>query len=247
MSWSVPKSRISLKDMDLLATPSKRCSPAWALSKLTWRWRRAQKIERYTVIQSHTWKHWTETKQADVFTDSWVFKMESYQVKSLISPVTWSSNGSSPKAGMYLAHSTNTSNCCLIESQMSPTVAAFCSDISTIPTGDVIWMETDNQMSLCLNPFLFCIHLYSDIVTIKTVSRCFTEVQSPKHATVAAKTPINRKKPWSGAGSYGEERSREKGRKRVGETHAATHTNISGCRVESERVSGVKGQQVTYT
>lgn len=64
--------------------------------------------------------------------------------QSQIRPVTWSSNGSSPKAGMYLAHSTNTSNCCLIESQMSPMVAAFCSDRSTIPAGLVIWMEREN-------------------------------------------------------------------------------------------------------
>lgn len=53
-------------------------------------------------------------------------------------PVTWSSSGSSPKVGIYLAHSTNTNNCCLIESHMSPTVADFCSDKSAIPTGVVL-------------------------------------------------------------------------------------------------------------
>lgn len=60
-------------------------------------------------------------------------------------PVTWSSSGSSPKAGIYFAHSTNTNNCCLIESQTSPTVADFCSGMSGIPTGAVIWRETENK------------------------------------------------------------------------------------------------------
>lgn len=60
-------------------------------------------------------------------------------------PVTWSSSGSSPKAGIYLAHSTKTSNCCLIESQRSPTLADFCSDMSAIPTGAVIWREGENK------------------------------------------------------------------------------------------------------
>lgn len=60
------------------------------------------------------------------------------------SPVTWSSSGSSPKAGIYFAHSTKTNNCCLMESQTSPTVADFCSDMSAIPTGAVIWKEMEN-------------------------------------------------------------------------------------------------------
>lgn len=58
---------------------------------------------------------------------------------------TWSSSGSSPKAGIYLAHSTSTSNCCLIESQTSPTKADFCSDTSAIPTGDVIYAEEKEE------------------------------------------------------------------------------------------------------
>lgn len=61
------------------------------------------------------------------------------------SSVTWSSSDSSPKEGMYLAHSTNTSNCCLMESHTSPTLADFCSAMSAIPTGAVIWRETQNH------------------------------------------------------------------------------------------------------
>lgn len=65
--------------------------------------------------------------------------------------VTWSSSGSSPKAGIYLAHSTNTSNCCLIESHTSSTVADFCSDMSVIPTGAVIWkVKIKFPVSLCV-------------------------------------------------------------------------------------------------
>lgn len=121
--------------------------------------------------------------------------MESYQVKSLISPVTWSSNGSSPKAGMYLAHSTNTSNCCLIESQTSPTVAAFCSDKSTVPTGDVIWMETENQMSLRPNLSFFIAFIFIQKLLQSKLSLGALQRSRAPNMQVAAKTPVNRKKP----------------------------------------------------
>lgn len=46
---------------------------------------------------------------------------------------------------MYLAHSTNTSNCCRMESHASPMVADFCSVTSAIPNVVVIFRETEKS------------------------------------------------------------------------------------------------------
>lgn len=40
---TLPNSRKSVYGMDRLATPRRRCSPAWALSKATWRWHKRKK------------------------------------------------------------------------------------------------------------------------------------------------------------------------------------------------------------
>lgn len=91
------------------------------------------------------------------------------------SPVTWSSSGSSPKAGIYLAHSTNTNNCCLIESQTSPTVADFCSDMSAIPTGAVIWGGRKIRVSWVTSRQFHCAFVIStQQLTYKHVNRKFT-------------------------------------------------------------------------
>lgn len=50
-------------------------------------------------------------------------------------------------------------------------------------------METENQMSLCPSLFLYCIHLYSEIVTIKTVSM-FHRDPEPKTCKWQQKLPL---------------------------------------------------------
>lgn len=158
--WCLPKSRKSLNDIDLLATPSKRCSPAWALSKLTWGHiiHQSEQTGLQSLHFSIIWlspskckeNHYIVSLSADELDYTWcnylAFQLWFYANKSIVTdylnfiswPITWSSRGSSPKAGMYLAHSTNTNSCCLIESHMSPTVADFSSDMSARPTGVVI-------------------------------------------------------------------------------------------------------------
>ena len=74
------------------------------------------------------------------------------------SSLTWSSSGSSPKVGMYLAHSTKTSNCCLMDSHRSPTVADFCSDKSVTATGAVIWRKWNFKF-----PCVSSVNSYIDI------------------------------------------------------------------------------------
>jgi len=57
--------------------------------------------------------------------------------------LTWSSRGSSQKAGMYLAHSTSTSSCCFMDSHTSEMLAIFFPRMSPLitETGDDIWKE----------------------------------------------------------------------------------------------------------
>lgn len=56
---------------------------------------------------------------------------------------TWSSRGSSQKAGMYLAHSTSTSSCSFMDSHTSAMLAIFFARMSPLipETGEVIWGE----------------------------------------------------------------------------------------------------------
>lgn len=55
--------------------------------------------------------------------------------------LTWSSRGKSQKAGMYLAHSTNTKSCCFMDSHTSVMVATFLVLMSplSIGAGEVIY------------------------------------------------------------------------------------------------------------
>lgn len=61
-----------------------------------------------------------------------------------MSTLTWSSKGSSQKAGMYLAHSTSTSSCSFMDSHTSAMLAIFFARMSPLipETGDVICRET---------------------------------------------------------------------------------------------------------
>lgn len=54
--------------------------------------------------------------------------------------LTWSSRGSSQKAGMYLAHSTSTSSCSFMDSHTSAMLAIFFARMSPLipETGEVI-------------------------------------------------------------------------------------------------------------
>lgn len=56
------------------------------------------------------------------------------------SSLTWSSRGSSQKAGMYLAHSTSTSSCSFMDSHTSAMLAIFFARMSPLipETGEVI-------------------------------------------------------------------------------------------------------------
>ena len=54
--------------------------------------------------------------------------------------LTWSSRGSSQKAGIYLAHSTSTSSCSFMDSHTSAMLAIFFARMSPLipETGEVI-------------------------------------------------------------------------------------------------------------
>lgn len=62
------------------------------------------------------------------FQGQWIYREELFDF-------TWSSRGSSQKAGMYFAHSTNTRSCCFMDSHTSLMVAIFFMAMSVLCTG----------------------------------------------------------------------------------------------------------------
>lgn len=62
---------------------------------------------------------------------------------------TWSSRGSSQKAGMYFAHSTSTRSCCFMDSHTSLMVAIFFMEMSVLCTGlrDKYWKRKHPAVS----------------------------------------------------------------------------------------------------
>ncbi len=83
--------------------------------------------------------------------------------------LTWSSRGRSQKAGMYLAHSTNTSSCCFMDSHTSVMLAIFLVLMSpfSIGAGEVIWtrdradMKSSDAQLHVINPSLMrCVESY---------------------------------------------------------------------------------------
>lgn len=68
------------------------------------------------------------------FQRRWIYREEPFDF-------TWSSRGSSQKAGMYFAHSTSTRSCCFMDSHTSLMVAIFFMAMSVLCTGlrDKYW------------------------------------------------------------------------------------------------------------